>query len=265
MGRRKGREFLCGVHAVLAALGRGPERVKRLCIASGRKGRPGARARALAGKAGIPAEEYPLAALDEMVGTRQHQGLVAEVHPTPILELDTFLEAQPHEKPPILLLDGVQDPRNLGAILRTAAALGAGGAVWPKDAAADLSPSVAKAAAGALESLPLARVTNMARAVSAVKRAGYWAIAADPEGEGDLAAAELPRPAALVLGGEGRGVRRLVRKNCDIGVRIPQFGSIVNSLNVSVVAGILLFEMVSRESGIGADLARRETEYPDLA
>ncbi len=265
MAKRGGAEFVCGVHAVLAALGRGPERARRLLIASGRKGPPAERARAMAEKGGIPVEDAPQAALDEVSGTRQHQGLAAEVRPTPVLGLGAFLEAQPIEKPPILLLDGVQDPRNLGAILRTAAALGAGGAVWPKDSAVDLTPTVAKAAAGAIETLPLARVTNMARSVLAVKKAGYWAIAGDPEGEADLASAPLPRPAALVLGGEGRGLRRLVRKNCDIGVRIPLIGGIVNSLNVSVAAGILLYELVAQRSGTEADPSRREAEKPDLA
>ena len=255
MAKKKGREFICGVHAVQAALERGPGRVKRLFIAPGRKGQPGVQARRMAERERILVEECSTGGLDELAGSRQHQGLVAEVHPTPILGLEAFLEGLPPEKPPILLLDGIQDPRNLGAILRTAAALGAGGAVWPKDSAANLSPTVAKAAAGAIEALPLARVTNMARAVSAVKEAGYWAVAADPEGETALGEGTgLPRPAALILGGEGKGVRRLVRKNCDIGVRIPLSGGIVSSLNVSIAAGILLFEIISRPGA--ADPAR---------
>jgi 23S rRNA (guanosine2251-2'-O)-methyltransferase len=112
---------------------------------------------------------------------------------------------------------------------------------------ADLTPTVAKAAAGALETLPLARVTNMVRAVSAVKEAGYWALAGDLEGEAVLGESELPRPAALVLGGEGKGVRRLVRKSCDIGVRIPLAGGIVGALNVAVAAGILLYALIDND------------------
>lgn len=203
-------------------------------------------ARELAESKGIIVEEHPLEALDGMAGTRQHQGVVVEVRPTPIFDIGALLDAQPPEKPPILLLDGIQDPRNLGAILRTAAALGAGGAAWPKDGAVDLTPTVSKAAAGALEVLPLARVTNMARTVMAVKEAGYWAVAGDPEGEVALGVSELPRPAALVLGSEGRGVRRLVRKSCDIGVRIPMAGGIVEALNVAVATGILLYALVER-------------------
>ncbi len=260
MAKKKGREFICGVHAVQAALERGPGRVKRLFIAPGRKGQPGVQARQLAERERILVGECPSGGLDELAGSRQHQGLVAEVHPTPIFGLEAFLEGLPPEKPPILLLDGIQDPRNLGAILRTAAALGAGGAVWPKDSAANLSPTVAKAAAGAIEALPLARVTTMARAVSAVKEAGYWAVAADPEGETALGEGTgLPRPAALILGGEGKGVRRLVRKNCDIGVRIPLSGGIVSSLNVSIAAGILLFEIISRPGAANPDRGARKT------
>ncbi|MEE9256080.1 MAG: 23S rRNA (guanosine(2251)-2'-O)-methyltransferase RlmB [bacterium] len=266
MARKKGREIICGVHAVLAALGRGPDRVKRLFIASGRKGQPGARARELAESAGISVEECPSGGLDDLAGSRQHQGLAAEVHPTPILSLKALLENLPPGKPPILLLDGIQDPRNLGAILRTAGALGVGGALWPKDSAVDLTPTVAKAAAGAIESVPLGRVTNMARALSAVKEAGYWAIAADPEGEVTLGeGAGLPWPAALVLGGEGKGMRRLVRKNCDIGVRIPLSGGIVDSLNVSVAAGILLCAIIFQAGGPEADHTARKTGNPDYA
>lgn len=248
VAKRGKREFICGVHSVLAALERGTNRVRRLYITPGRTGEPGVQSRKLAESKGIAIDERPAGELDELAGTRQHQGLVVEVQPTPILTIDVLLERQPPEKPPILLLDGIQDPRNLGAILRTAAALGAGGAVWPKDSAADLTPTVAKAAAGAIEVLPLARVTNMVRAISAVKEAGYWVLAGDPEGEATLGENELPRPAALVLGREGRGVRRLVRKSCDIGVRIPLAGGIVDSLNVAVATGILLFAMVNSDS-----------------
>lgn len=247
MAKRGKREFVCGVHAALAALERGPKRVKHLYIAPGRTGDPGTRARELAESKGITIDERPTGALDELAGTRQHQGLVVEVHPTLVQDIDAFLKGQPANQPPILLLDGIQDPRNLGAILRTAAALGAGGAIWPKDGAADLTPTVAKAAAGALEVLPLARVTNMVRAVSAVKEAGYWAVAGDLKGEVVLGESELPRPTALVLGREGKGVRRLVRKSCDIGVRIPLAGGIVGALNVAVAAGILLYALIDND------------------
>lgn len=248
MAKKARGEYLCGVHAVLAALERGPERVIHVCLAQGRGGKPAEMARQLAEKKRVPLFDCPADHLDDRAGTLQHQGMLAKVHPTKLLDMGGLLDLQVTdlqvtEKKTLLLLDGVQDPRNLGAILRTAAALGAGGVVWPKDGAAGLTPIVAKAAAGALETLPLAQVTNLSRAVEEAKKAGYWAVAADPEGETILGADEIPRPVALVLGGEGRGVRRLVREKCDLGVRIPLGGGPVTSLNVGVAAAIFLHAM----------------------
>jgi len=253
MVKKKECEVICGVHAVLAALEHGSGRVRRLFIAAGRKGLPAETALKLTKMAGIPVVISSSSALEEMAQTPKHQGLVADVYSVPILDLGALLEVQPVGRPPILLLDGIQDPRNLGAILRTAAVLGAGGVVWPKNSAADLTPSLVKAAAGGVEMLPLARVTNMARTVVALKAAGYWVVAGDLEGEAVLGDTWLPWPTALVLGGEGKGVRRLVRKKCDIGVRIRVSGGIVSSLNVSVAAGILLHEIISRAGGVSPE------------
>jgi len=233
-------EYVCGAHSVLAALERGPERVKRLLIADGRRNRRVAEAARLAESCGIPIEALDAKGLTKKAASAQHQNLVAEVSPTPLLSLDDLIEVQPESAPPILLLDGVQDPRNFGAILRSAAALGAGGVVWPKDGAAGLTPVAAKAAAGALEVVPLARVTNLARAVSTLKDAGYWALAADACGDKTLGVDELPWPCCLVIGAEGKGVRPLVLKTCDARVRIPIEPSVVSSLNASVAAAILL-------------------------
>ena len=233
-------EYVCGAHSVPAALERGPERVKRLFIAGSCRSRRVAEAVRLAESRGVPVEALDPKQLTQKVATAQHQNLVAEVHPTLILSLEDIIEAQPAATPPILLLDGVQDPRNFGAILRSAAALGAGGVVWPKDNAVGLTPVVAKAAAGALEVVPLSRVTNLARAVTTLKEAGYWALAADAHGDKTLGVDELPRPCCLVIGAEGRGVRPLVLKHCDARVRIPIQEGVVSSLNASVAAAILL-------------------------
>ncbi len=216
-------------------------RVRRLFVADGRRSGRIAQAVRLAESQGIPVETLPLPQLDEKAAGARHQNLVAEVVPTLLLSLEDMIERQPEAALPILLLDGVQDPRNFGAILRSAAALGAGGVVWPKDGAAALTPAVAKAASGALEVLPLARVTNLARSVSTLKEAGYWALAADARGEKTLGADEFPRPCALVVGAEGRGVRRLVLEKCDMRVRIPIEAGAVSSLNASVAAAILLY------------------------
>ncbi|MEK6711215.1 MAG: 23S rRNA (guanosine(2251)-2'-O)-methyltransferase RlmB [Nitrospinota bacterium] len=246
MSPRRPSERVCGVHAVRAALEKG--RALRVFLAPTRGGGPAAQVQALAEDRGVPIEIQAPEILADMASTRQHQGMVAEVRPLKLLSIEEFLAAQPPHRPPVLVLDGIQDPRNLGALLRTAAALGAGGAVWPKDGAAGLTPTAAKAAAGALEVLPLARVTNLVRALESMKKQGYWAIAADPRGEAALGERELPQPAALVLGAEGRGVRRLVRETCDLGVRIPQSQGIVGSLNVAVAAGVFLFCLTASRS-----------------
>ena len=247
-------EYVCGAHSVLAALERGPERVRRLLIAEGRRGRRTSEAVRLAESRGVPVETLDPGGLTKKAATAQHQNLLAEVSPTPLLSLDDLIEAQPVEAPPILLLDGLQDPRNFGAILRSAAALGAGGVVWPKDNAVGLTPVAAKAAAGALEVVPLARVTNLARAVSTLKEAGYWALAADAHGDKTLGVDELPRPCCLVIGAEGRGVRPLVLRNCDARVRIPIEEGVVSSLNASVAAAILLHGLcwTRKTGGAGA-------------
>lgn len=250
-------EYVCGAHSVLAALERGPERVRRLLIVEGRRSRRVADAVRLAEALGVPVEALDPKQLTKKAATAQHQNLLAEVSPTPLLSLDDLIEVQPAEAPPILLLDGVQDPRNFGAILRSAAALGAGGVVWPKDNAVGLTPVAAKAAAGALEVVPLARVTNLARAVSTLKEAGYWALAADAHGDKTLGVDELPRPCLLVIGAEGRSVRPLVLRNCDARVRIPIEEGVVSSLNASVAAAILLHGLCGTRK-TGGDGAQAE-------
>lgn len=248
---RREPEYVCGTHSALAALERGPARVKRLFVGSGRPGRRVARAMRLAESRGIPVETLNPRRLDDKAGGARHQNLVAEVSPTPLLTLEELLAAQPASAPPVLLLDGVQDPRNFGAILRSAAALGAGGVVWPKDGAARLTPAAAKAASGALEVLPLARVTNLARAVSSLRKAGYWMLAADARGEKTLGADELPRPCGVVIGSEGGGARRLVLEKCDARVRIPVESGAVSSLNASVAAAIFLHGLRRGRRGEG--------------
>ncbi len=236
-------EHVCGVHSVLAALERGPQRVRCLFVAGGRRGRRVAEAVRIAEARRVPVESLSPERLARKAATVKHQNLVAEVCPTPLLALDALLSAQPAPAPPILLLDRVQDPRNFGAILRSAAALGAGGVVWSKDGAVGLTPIAAKAASGAIEILPLARVANLARAVSRLKEAGYWTLAADARGEKSLGVDAPPLPCGLVIGSEGGGVRPLVRKNCDARVRIPMDQGAVSSLNASVAAAILLYDL----------------------
>lgn len=195
---------------------------------------------------GIPVQFVDPRHLDRLSGTGAHQGVVALVGVRPLLELEDLLQrARSAPDPVLVLVDGVQDPRNLGAILRTAEAAGAVGVVIPTRRSAGLSPAVAKASAGAALHLPVAGVVNMARAVEACREAGFRAVAADPGAEVSYDEAALDPPLALVVGGEERGVRRLVRERCDQAVRIPMRGK-VESLNVSVATAILLYEVVRR-------------------
>lgn len=195
---------------------------------------------------GLPVQFVDPHHLDAVSATGAHQGVVAWLAVRPLVDLDELLgRARGSRDPFLVLLDGVQDPRNLGAILRTAEAAGAVGAVIPTRRAAGLSPAVAKASAGAVMHLPVAGVVNLARAVEACREAGFRVVAADPSGPRAYDEADLDPPVALVVGGEGSGVRRLVRERCHEVVRIPMRGR-VESLNASVAAAILLYEVVRR-------------------
>ena len=183
--------------------------------------------------------------IEELAPGAVHQGLVARVGPYPYAGLEEILAVP---DPLVLFLDGVTDPRNLGAVLRIADGAGASGVVIPKDRAVGVTPATVKASAGASEHVAVARETNLRRALNRAKEAGVWAYAA--EGRAALAYAELDLsgPVALVLGSEGRGIRRLVREGCDGAVSIPMLGA-VSSLNVSVAAAVLLFE-ARRQRGL---------------
>ncbi|MDR5683068.1 MAG: 23S rRNA (guanosine(2251)-2'-O)-methyltransferase RlmB [Armatimonadota bacterium] len=193
---------------------------------------------------GIPVQFVDPRHLAAVSATGAHQGVIALISPHRTVELEALLkQATARGAPFLVLLDGIEDPRNLGAIVRTAEAAGAHGVVIPRRRAAGLSPAVAKASAGAIEHVPVAMVTNMAQAVKACRAAGLLTVAADPRALRCYDEVALRPPLALVIGGERSGVRRLVRERCDLTVRIPMRGRI-SSLNASVAAAILLFEVV---------------------
>ncbi|BAU57201.1 23S rRNA (guanosine(2251)-2'-O)-methyltransferase RlmB [Halorhodospira halochloris] len=186
--------------------------------------------------------------LDEMVGGANHQGVVLSYRGAAVrgeAELNDLLDSA--RDPLLLVLDRVQDPHNLGACLRSAAAAGAAGVVAPRDHAASLSPAVHKVAAGAVQSVPFFQVTNLARALANMQQAGLVTIGAAGDGAQTLYSLELRGAIALVMGGESEGLRRLTRKNCDYVAAIPMPGSI-ESLNVAVAAGVVLFEAVRQRS-----------------
>lgn len=182
--------------------------------------------------------------LDGMAGDSRHQGVIAEVTAevaAPVHNLDDLLNNLT-EPALLLVLDGVQDPHNLGACLRVADAMGAHAVIAPKDRAVGLTPTVRKVASGAAESVPFITVTNLARTLRELKEDwGIWVVGTADEAESDITTARIDGPIALVMGAEGEGMRRLTRENCDLLVRIPMFGT-VESLNVSVASGICLYE-----------------------
>ncbi len=222
----------------------GGEGVSELWLAEGAtRGAAFADLERLARAAGAKVREAPRQKLERLAGTDRHQGVVAVVADFRYAELDDLLAAAAASgRPPLLVvLDGVEDPHNLGAIIRSAHALGAHGVVIPKDRAVGVTPAAAKASAGAVERCPVARVTNVAKTLEALKEAGVWSVALAADGDQPLAQVDLRGPTALVLGSEGEGLRPLVRKTCDLSASIPMSGEI-DSLSVSASAAVALYE-----------------------
>jgi 23S rRNA (guanosine2251-2'-O)-methyltransferase len=190
----------------------------------------------LARRASVTVRFEPRAALDRLAGSSAHQGVVAMGAAKKYTGLEEIATSEM-----VVVLDGVEDPHNLGAIIRTAHAAGAGGVIIPERRAAGITDVVAKAAAGALEHLAVTRVVNVNRTLEELKESGHWIYGLDERGTEDYDQVEYSTPTVLVLGGEGKGLHEQVRKHCDVLVRIPVAGKI-SSLNVSVAAGIVLFE-----------------------
>lgn len=247
--KRSDLEKIAGWHAVKAVLAARPEAVRHIWLHGSRDD---ARAQKLHDEAqhlGVRVENVPRQQLDKEAGEQRHQGVLAWVKPSAPgnqNDLDILLDGL--QKPPFLLvLDGVEDPRNLGACLRSAEAAGVDGVIIPRDRAAGLTTAARKTAAGAAESMPLFAVTNLARCLRQLRDDGIWLVGLAGEGDNSLYQARLTGALALVLGAEGKGLRRLTREHCDELVRIPMQGS-VESLNVSAAASVCLFEAVRQRS-----------------
>jgi len=240
------RDLIYGLHAVAAVLQRDPARLLEIQVVEGaRKQERLAQILDEARAAGITVRNATRDTLDELVKEGAHQGIIAWQKPArPYNEHDLDELLTGLNVPPLLLiLDGVQDPHNLGACLRTADAAGAHAVIAPRDRAVGLTPIVRKVASGAAESIAFIQVTNLARTLRDLKDKGVWLVGADGEAEKEIYGADLCGPIAIVMGAEGQGLRRLTREHCDFLVRIPLAGT-VESLNVSVAAGICLFEAV---------------------
>ena len=237
-------ERIFGLHAVRALLMRAPDRVLRLKLAAGRDDARVRELAELAERHGLPVERANPREFKKLLGEAVHQGVVAEITALPPWSEDDLLSSLTSAQEPLLLaLDGVQDPHNLGACLRTADACGALAVVVPKDRAVQLTPSVRKVAAGAAETTPVVAVTNLARCLALLKGAGLWVVGAEAHSDKRPEDVDLTTGTVLVLGAEGAGLRKLTRQSCDFVVRLPQLGA-VESLNVSVAAGMLLYEAV---------------------
>ncbi|MGH9721602.1 MAG: 23S rRNA (guanosine(2251)-2'-O)-methyltransferase RlmB [Bryobacteraceae bacterium] len=228
--------ILIGIHPVLEALRTGAP-LERILVAKGAGGPKLQEAIELARRQSIPLRFEARDVLDRVAGRAAHQGVVALGASHRYAELDGVIR----DAGLLVVLDGVEDPHNLGAIIRTAHAAGAAAVVIPERRAAGLTETVAKAAAGALQHLPIVRAGNVNRVLDRLKEKGYWIYGFDERGENTYDSVTYSHPAALVFGGEGKGLHELVRKKCDALVRIPMPGKIP-SLNVSVAAGIVLFE-----------------------
>jgi len=239
-------DLIYGLHPVLAAIRAHPDRLEGLWLATGRDDRRLQELEKAARAAGLNCQRVTRDALADMAGSPRHQGVVARLRGQAFagkeMDFDSFLRALP-DKPLLLALDGVQDPHNLGACLRSAEAAGAHAVIVPKDNSAPLSPVARKSASGAAEVVPLLRVTNLVRALAALKEQGVWIFGASHDAGQSLYGTDLNIPLVMVLGGEGKGLRRLTREACDGLLAIPMAGE-VSSLNVSVAAGVCLFEAV---------------------
>ncbi|UVT22439.1 MAG: 23S rRNA (guanosine(2251)-2'-O)-methyltransferase RlmB [Nitrospira sp.] len=241
--------MLYGLHTVREALKAGHRPLQRVLVL--RTNKQFADLVQLARSRHVPIHVQPLTALDRLIPNGKHQGVVAFAAAKAYQTEDSILAraAQRHEQPLLVILDGVEDPHNLGAVLRTAEGAGAHGVFVPERRAAGLTSVVAKASAGAIDHIPVARVTNLSRLLESLKTAGVWIYGVTPSANKVFTDVDLRGPIGLVLGGEGTGIRPGVLQHCDECIRIPLRGQ-VQSLNVSAAAAVVLFETVrQRRSG----------------
>ena len=246
--QRPAADLAVGRNAVLELL-KGKREVEcvYLCEEDPSKGQPLSRIAGLARERGVPVKRVDVRKLEHLAGGLHHQGVVAVAAAFAYSTLEEILDRAGQEPPFLVLADGIEDPHNLGAIIRTAEAAGAHGLVIPKRGGVGLTPIVGRTSAGAVEHLPVARVPNLTAAIQQLQKRGIWVYCADMGGQ-PWDRADLRGPLALVVGSEGFGVSRLVRETCDGALSLPMLGR-VNSLNASVAAGILLYAAVRQRMG----------------
>lgn len=249
--------WLTGFHAVEEALAAG-RALDRIIVVRGRHGERVEAVVRLAKSRSVPVRFEEREQVDRLVGTREHQGVAALAAAKKTLEVEDLL-SEKTDRGLLVLLDGIEDPHNLGAIVRSALAAGATGVVIPERRAAGLTDTVERASAGALAHLSVARVKNLVRAMEQAKEAGYWLVGLDERAPKRYTQVDLKGSVGIVLGREGEGLHELTRKRCDFLVSLPTMGP-VRSLNVSVAAGIMLFEVVRQRSGLKPDTSANQHE-----
>ena len=243
------KTLITGIHAVESALKNDADNITQVWIAENKRNQRVKELIHHAQKRGLIAHRADMKMLDKLAKTRQHQGVVAEYNaPASSTEDDllTLLEAL-DSTPLLLVLDGVTDPHNLGACLRTADAAGVHAVIAPKDNAVGLTPAARKVASGAAETIPFVQVTNLVRTMEKIKQMGVWFIGTSDKATGDLYQQNFKTPTAIVMGAEGKGLRRLTEEHCDELIAIPMAGQ-VSSLNVSVATGVCLYEVVRQRT-----------------
>jgi 23S rRNA (guanosine2251-2'-O)-methyltransferase len=236
-------ELIYGIHAVQTAITKTPQSVLEVWFDANRSDKRIAHIQGLANKNRLLQHEVQRLELDRFLPGVNHQGVIARCRlPSVLSESELFSLIEGLNKPALLLiLDGVQDPHNLGACVRSADGVGVDALIIPKDKSVGITPVVAKVASGALNNVPVVQVTNLARAMEQLKKAGIWIVGMDDKSDQTLYQVDLTLPLAITLGAEGSGLRRLTKEKCDFLVKLPMLG-MVESLNVSVASGICLYE-----------------------
>jgi 23S rRNA (guanosine2251-2'-O)-methyltransferase len=257
MNRTSNYDIICGVNSVLEALRAGKRRVFSVSIAEERTNPAVSKIRELAAQKGVKVKDVTRQAIFELTRVETHQGVALEVEPYHYIDdvLELVGLAKKRGTPPfIVILDQINDPHNLGAIIRTACLLGADGIVIPKDNSASVTPTVAKSASGAIEYLPIVKTANLNNAINTLKNNNIWVVGAEGEALKTIYEYDFTTGVAIVLGGEGKGLRRLVKEHCDELLKIPMVGKL-DSFNVSVAGAIFMSEVMRQR--LGKNCAKR--------
>ena len=245
---KENSQFVIGKNPIIEIL-KSDRSVNKIYIADGMQKSVVQNITSLAKERGVVISYVPRKKLDQMADSSNHQGVVAEIAAYDYYELDELLNVinKKSDLPFVLMLDGIEDPHNLGSILRTADVVGVDGVIIPKRRASGLTSTVAKTSAGAIEYVPVSRVTNLAQTIEILKEKGYWIVGTDAKAKEKYTDVDYKMPICLVIGSEGKGVSRIVKDKCDFFVNMPMKGH-VNSLNASVASAIMMYE-VYRQRG----------------